>query len=64
MDIPRIEPNVAHDRAEDGDALIVCAYEDEDTCADMGVENAIPLSRFEEQVDDLDRRQEIIFYCN
>ena len=64
MDIPRIEPNVAHERAEDGDALIVCAYEDEDACEDMGVANAMPLTRFEARADDLDRRQEIIFYCN
>ena len=64
MDIPRIEPTVAHQHASEGDALIVCAYDDEQKCDDLGVADAMPLTEFEDRAEDLDRRREIIFYCN
>ena len=64
MDIPRIEPTVAHQHASEGDALIVCAYDDEKKCDDLGVSGAISLHEFEDRAEDLDRGREIIFYCN
>ena len=64
MTAPRIEPRDAHEHANHGDALLVCAYDDDDKCQDMSLEGSVPLSAFEEKKDELERTREIIFYCN
>ena len=63
MSVPRIEPKDAHAHVTQGNALIVCAYDD-DRCEEVAVQNMTTRSEFEEKADDLDRDREIIFYCN
>jgi hypothetical protein len=47
---------------ERGAALLVCAYDDE-RCARVPLQGAIPLSELERRAGSLLRDQTIIFYC-
>lgn len=60
---PRIEPQDAHDHAQDG-ALIVCAYDDAEKCRGLHVPGSIPLQDLHQREDDLATDTELIFYCN
>ena len=57
----RIEVETAHRKVAEGDALLVCAYEDEGKCREMSLEGSITLSELESRNVDEDR--EIVFYC-
>ena len=46
-----------------GEALLVCAYEEDETFNRMRLEGAIPLSAFKERLDKIIKNQWIIFYC-
>ena len=46
-----------------GQALVVCAYEDDAKCRKGRLEGSIPLARFETMATTLPKTQEIIFYC-
>jgi len=59
-----IEPRTAHERVQNDDALLVCAYDDREKCAKVEVGEAIALTELEQRKDDLDRTRELIFYCN
>lgn len=45
-----------------GEALLVCAYEDE-RCQKFNLEGAISFREFESMVPGLAKDREIIFYC-
>ena len=60
---PRISPQDAHRRVTAGQALLVCAYEDEEKCGTMMLEGAITLKAFESKLPGLTKDQSIIFYC-
>lgn len=54
-----------YDRMTAGDpVLLVCAYESESRFRKNRIEGAIHLSKFRERLPALDRRTEIVFYCN
>lgn len=57
----RIDAERAHERVDSGDALLVCAYEDEETCRGFGLEAALTLAELDSR--DLPRDREIIFFC-
>ena len=60
----RISPQTARDHlASSADALLVCAYDDEDKFAQNHLDGAISLSEFEDLADSLHRDREVIFYC-
>ncbi len=63
IEAPRISPQEAHRQAASGQALLVCAYEDEDKCKTMMLEGAISLKEFESRLPGLNKDQPIIFYC-
>lgn len=48
---------------ESGDALLVCAYENEAKCERLKLAGAISLASFERQAASVPRDREIIFYC-
>jgi len=60
---PRISPEDAHRRVAAGQALLVCAYEDEEKCGTMMLEGAMTLKAFESKLPGLTKDQPIIFYC-
>ena len=61
--VQRISPQEAHDRVASGQALLVCAYDDEQKCRHYHLEGALSLSEFRSQESSVPRDKEIIFYC-
>lgn len=58
----RIDVNTARERALRGEAVLVCAYRDEDKCEKLRLDGALTLQELEDRQDEL-VDQEIIFYC-
>jgi hypothetical protein len=61
--VDRIEVGTARRKVTGGEALLVCAYEDDAKCRKGRLEGSIPLARFEAQAPTLPKDREIIFYC-
>lgn len=57
----RIDVDQARRKVESGEALLVCAYEDEDKYRGAALEGSISLDQLRSR--SVDRDQEIIFYC-
>ncbi len=57
----RISPDDAMEKTKSGEALLVCAYGDEN-CKSILFEGALLRSEFEARLDTLPKTQEIIFY--
>jgi hypothetical protein len=63
MATARIEAAEARRRVQSGEALLVCAYDNESKCDTMKLEGAVSLGTFEAKAPSLPRNLEIIFYC-
>jgi hypothetical protein len=61
--VERVGVAEARRRVQGGEALLVCAYEDEGRFEAMHLEGAISFATLEQRLPSLDRRTEIIFYC-
>ena len=59
----RISQEDTRQRVVSGEALLVCAYDDEEKFRTMHLEGAISFREFINQADSLSKGQEIIFYC-
>jgi len=57
----RIDAERARERVQRGDALLVCAYDDEEKCRQFGLEEALTLAEL--QARDVPRDREIVFFC-
>jgi hypothetical protein len=57
----RIDAAAAWRSLQAGDALLVCAYEDSQKCARLGLKGAITLSQLRARSVEKDR--ELIFFC-
>ena len=62
-DVERIGVDEARRHVAAGQAMLVCAYDDEAKCHGIRVEGAIDLTRFKRQAALLPEDREIIFYC-
>ena len=60
---PRISPQDAHRQVTAGQAILVCAYADEQICGTIMLQGAISLKEFESRLPNLKKDQPIIFYC-
>ena len=61
-DTLRIPVEEAHRKTAAGQALLVCAYDDEAKCRMFNLSGSMSLSSFESKVGTLPKNQEIIFY--
>ncbi len=61
-EVPRIGVEEARRKVEAGEALLVCAYDDEGKCAAMQLDGAMPLAELERR-GGVPRGQELVFYC-
>lgn len=61
--VERVPVAVAHARVQSGQALFVCAYED-DACAELALAGSIPWSALQTRLPGLARDQEIILFCD
>ena len=58
----RIPAEEARKKVTSGEAILVCAYEDEGKFRKMHLQDAISLQDFKTRLPALSREQEIIFY--
>jgi hypothetical protein len=63
MEVARISPQDAYPLVRSGQALLVCAYENEQTCSTIMLEGAISMKAFQSRLAGLKKDQPIIFYC-
>jgi hypothetical protein len=61
--VERISAEDARRKVQNGQAVLVCAYDDEAKCATMRLEGALSLREFRGTLPSLPKDREIIFYC-
>jgi hypothetical protein len=61
-EIERITPEEVRPKLEAGEALLVCAYEDDEKFRRMKLSGAISMSEFRARLPSLPRDMEIVFY--
>lgn len=62
-DIERVSVNEARRKVTVGEALLVCAYDDEEKWNKLKLGGAISLDSLRGRLPSLPKGQEIIFYC-
>jgi rhodanese-related sulfurtransferase len=60
----RISPGKAKQKVKAAEALLVCAYEEDEKFKEMQLEGAVSYKEFKKKVASLPKDQEIIFYCS
>ena len=63
--VERISPEEAFEQVSTGEALLVCAYEDEEKCKQTRLAQALTLGELEELLrrDEVPRDRALILYC-
>jgi hypothetical protein len=61
VNVERIGVEEARRKVQAGQALLVCAYDDEEKCSKVNLEGAISLRTLEARRPS--QQQELIFYC-
>lgn len=59
----RISPGAAHEKVQSGEALLVCAYDDEEKCKQNALEGSRPLTQIRSELSESDRDRDLVFYC-
>ena len=62
-DVPRIDVSEARHKVEAGQALLVCAYDDEAKCGRIKLAGSITLQELRKRLPSLPKNQELIFFC-
>lgn len=62
-EIIRVGPEEIRRKVESGEALLVCAYEEDSKFRNMNLEGATSYSEFRSRLPSLSRDTEIVFYC-
>ena len=60
----RVSPESAQKKVRSRDALLVCAYQEDEQFRKMQLEGATSYSDFKKKVASIPKDQEIIFYCD
>ena len=61
--IERIPPEEAFAEVSSGEALLVCAYDDEEKCRALQIGGSLTLEDLERMQPSLPRDRRIIFFC-
>ncbi len=59
----RISPEEARKKVMSREAILVCAYDDEEKFRKMHLEGALSFKEFAARAETLPKDREIIFYC-
>ena len=62
-EVERISAEDARRKVQSGQALLVCAYDDDAKCATMRLEGATTLNDLRRTLPSLPRGREVILYC-
>ena len=60
--VSRVSPPEIYPKVQSGEALLVCAYEDEEKFRLLRLEGALSLGDFRKRLPSLSLEQEIVFY--
>mgnify|MGYP003735719499 CR=1 FL=1 len=61
-DVQRVSPADIYEKVQTGEALLVCAYPDDEKFAKSNLKGAISFKRFETMLKDIDQSKLIVFY--
>ena len=61
-DIERITPERVREKIQSGDALLVCAYDDDDKFERTRLDGSIALSEFRSGISAVPKDREIVFF--
>lgn len=53
----------AKELVEQDDALLVCAYDDDEKCKKLGVDESIPMSGLQSRLGDVPKSRPLVFFC-
>jgi hypothetical protein len=62
-EVSRISVQEARREVASGQALLVCAYEQDEKCSQVALDGSLTLTQFQERLPSLPREQEVIFFC-
>lgn len=62
-DVKRVDPSEVRRAVAEGDALLVCAYDDPAKCGGFAIEEAISYSDFRERAKSLSQDRSIVLFC-
>ena len=62
-EVPRVTPEEIYPQLQSGEALLVCAYDDEAKFQRHQLAGAMSLAAFQSLRPSLPRDREIVFYC-
>jgi hypothetical protein len=62
-EVPRVTPEEIYPKLRSGEALLVCAYENEAKFRRLQLESAISWEEFKSLRPTLPKDREIVFYC-
>ena len=62
-EVRRMKPQDVRRKVQAGEALFVCAYDNEEMCGRMRLEGSMTLGELNSRLSGLAREQEIVFYC-
>ena len=62
-EVPRVTPEEIYPKLRSGEALLVCAYDDEAKFNRLRLKGAISLEAFKSLRPTLPQDREIVFYC-
>lgn len=63
IEVPRITPQEVRPRILSGEALLICAYEDDAKFRALHLDGAIPFSTFAANHAGITKSRELVFYC-
>lgn len=58
----RISPADVRERVESNDAILVCAYQDEEKCRENRLSGALTFQEFQQRLPTLSKDESIVFY--
>ena len=64
MEVPtRVPAQQIREKVQSGEALLVCAYDDDEKFRSLHLEKALSLRQFKELEPSLPKSKELVFYC-
>ncbi len=59
----RLKAEEARKLIENEGAMLVCAYDDEAKCKNIGIEEAVPYPDLKPRLDSIPKSKELVFFC-
>ena len=62
-EIQRVSPEYTYGKVASGEGCLICAYDDNEKFKQFHLKGALSLEEFTNQVKDIPKEKELIFYC-